>query len=179
MEVIHRKVGGEVSHLHDDRLPAGHYDRQVPIAPCVQCAAAMACVTPSMRTIGRRQSCSTNGVESRGRLLGDSVKRSWLLAILCSFSLATSLTAQTNYVVLSGVIMDPQHLAIPNANVTLTSVTTAEKRKVTANAHGEYEIGALLPGAYLLVAESKGFAVAQRSLQLEVGQQVTDRRAHV
>jgi hypothetical protein len=30
-----------------------------------------------------------------------------------------------------------------------------------------------LPGAYLLVAESKGFAVAQRSLQLEVGQQVT------
>ena len=30
-----------------------------------------------------------------------------------------------------------------------------------------------MPGAYLLVAESKGFAVAQRSLQLEVGQHVT------
>jgi hypothetical protein len=57
--------------------------------------------------------------------------------------------------------------------VKLTSVTTAAERKVTTNFHGEYEIGALLPGSYLLEAESKGFAVAQRSLQLEVGQQVT------
>ncbi len=101
------------------------------------------------------------------------MKCTWLLAILCSFVLAARINAQTNYVVLSGVIMDPQHLAIPSATVKLTSVTTAEERKVTTNAHGEYEIGALLPGAYLLVAESKGFAVAQRSLQLEVGQQVT------
>jgi hypothetical protein len=101
------------------------------------------------------------------------MKRFWLLTLLYCFAVATSLTAQTNYVALSGVIMDPHHLAIPHASVTLTSATTAEERKVTANAHGEYEIGALLPGAYLLVAESKGFAVAQRSLQLEVGQQVT------
>jgi hypothetical protein len=34
-------------------------------------------------------------------------------------------------------------------------------------------VDGLLPGAYLLEAESKGFAVARRSLQLEVGQQVT------
>ena len=77
-------------------------------------------------------------------------------------SLATYMSAQTNYVVLDWTIMDPQHLAIPNATVRLTSVST-EERKVATNAHGEYEIGALLPGAYLLVAESKGFAVAQRS----------------
>ena len=101
------------------------------------------------------------------------MKRSWLLAIVYCFAIAARLDAQTNYVVLSGGIMDPQHLAIPYATVKLTSVATAEERKVTANAHGEYEIGALLPGAYLLVAESKGFAVAKRSLQLEVGQQVT------
>jgi hypothetical protein len=103
------------------------------------------------------------------------VKRSWLLGILCVFSFAISLNAQTNYVVLGGTIMDSQHLAIPYASVKLTSVATAEERKVTANAHGEYEVGALLPGDYLLVAESKGFAVAQRSLQLEVGPQVTLR----
>src|ERR1035441_9479957 len=104
---------------------------------------------------------------------GDSVKRPWLLAILYCFAVAARLDAQTNYVVLRGVVMDPQHLAIPYARVTLTRVATAEERKVTTNAHGEYEIGALLPGAYLLLAESKGFAVAQRSLQLEVGEQVT------
>ena len=101
------------------------------------------------------------------------MKRSWLLAILGCFTVAAGLDAQTNYVALGGTIMDPQHLAIPYASVTLTSVATAEERKVRANAHGGYEIGALLPGAYLLVAESKGFAVAQRSLQLEVGEQVT------
>jgi hypothetical protein len=87
-----------------------------------------------------------------------------LLAILCFLFFAISVNAQTNYVVLSGTVMDSQHLAIPYASVKLTSVATAEERKVSANARGEYEIGALLPGAYLLVAESKGFAVAQRSL---------------
>jgi hypothetical protein len=96
-----------------------------------------------------------------------------LFAILYCFAAATCLCAQANYVVLGGTIMDSQHLAIPYAGVKLTSMTTAEERRVTASAHGEYEIGALLPGAYLLEAESKGFAVAQRSLQLEVGQQVT------
>src|SRR5258708_18671266 len=101
------------------------------------------------------------------------MKRCWLLTLLFCVAVATSLNAQTNYVALSGLVMDPQHLAIPYASVTLTSVATSEARKVKANAHGEYEIGALLPGSYLLVAESKGFAVAQRSLQLEVGQQVT------
>ena len=101
------------------------------------------------------------------------MKRSWLFGILYCFVAATCLDAQANYVVLGGIIMDSQHLAIPYASVKLTSVATAEERRVTANAHGEYEIGALLPGAYLLEAESKGFAVAQRSLQLEVGQQVT------
>lgn len=101
------------------------------------------------------------------------MKRPWLLAILCCFAVARGLDAQTNYVVLSGVVMDPQHLAIPHANIKLTSTTTGAERKVTANVHGEYEVGALLPGAYLLEAESKGFAVAQRLLQLEVGQQVT------
>jgi len=90
--------------------------------------------------------------------------RFWLLTLFVCVAMATILNAQTNYVALSGIVMDPQHLAIPNASVTLTSVATAEERKVRANAHGEYEIGALLPGSYLLVAESKGFAVAHRSL---------------
>src|ERR1700750_1269533 len=110
---------------------------------------------------------------SKRRFSGDRMNRFWLLTLLFCFAMATSLKAQTNYVALSGVVMDPQHLAIPYASVTLTSVATSEARKVKANARGEYEIGALLPGSYLLVAESKGFAVAQRSLQLEVGQQVT------
>jgi hypothetical protein len=104
------------------------------------------------------------------------MRRAWLLAILgvaiCAIPIST-LEAQTNYAVLRGVVTDPQHLAIPHAMVTLTSVKTGEAREVTANGQGVYEAGGLLPGAYLLEAKSQGFAAARRSLQLEVGQQAT------
>jgi hypothetical protein len=54
------------------------------------------------------------------------VKRSCLLTILYCFAVASNLDAQTNYVALRGVVMDPQHLAIPYASVKLTSVVTSE-----------------------------------------------------
>jgi Carboxypeptidase regulatory-like domain len=101
------------------------------------------------------------------------MKRFGLVVIFCVVAFAAHLNAQTNYVVLRGVVSDPQHLAIPHAGVKLTSTTTGVERSGTSDDHGVYEIDGLLPGAYLLEAESKGFATARRSLQLEVGQQVT------
>ena len=97
-------------------------------------------------------------------------RSSILLALFLSASLAA---AQTNYATLSGVVMDPQRLAIPHAKVTLTAVETGAERAVVANGQGVYEAGGLLPGSYLVQAESSGFAPARRSLQLEVGQQTT------
>jgi len=99
------------------------------------------------------------------------MKRCWLFVIFLAF--AAHLNAQSNYVVLRGAIFDAQHLAIPQASVRLTSATTGAERHTTTNSQGVYEVGGLLPGAYLLVAESKGFAAARRSLQLEVGQLAT------
>jgi hypothetical protein len=93
--------------------------------------------------------------------------------VLALFISASFAWAQTNYASLGGVVMDPQHLAIPHAKVTLTAVKTGAERVVVASGLGVYEAGGLLPGAYLVQAESQGFAVARRSLQLEVGQQVT------
>ena len=101
------------------------------------------------------------------------MKRWWLFVLSAVFAFSIHLHAQTNYVELRGVILDPQHLVIPHASVKLTSTTTGAERSVTSDDHGAYEIGGLLPGGYLLEAESKGFATARRSLQLEVGQQVT------
>lgn len=94
----------------------------------------------------------------------------FLLALFISVSFAG---AQSNYASLRGVVMDPQHLVIPHAKVTLTAIKTGAERVVVANPQGLYEAGGLLPGAYLVQAESQGFAVARRSLQLEVGQQAT------
>jgi hypothetical protein len=99
------------------------------------------------------------------------VRRLSMFVVLCFLVVGARLGAQTNYASLGGVVMDPQHLAIPQARVTLTAVKTGAERVVVANGQGVYEAGGLPPGAYLVQAESQGFAVARRSLQLEVGQQ--------
>ena len=96
-----------------------------------------------------------------------------MFVVLCFLVVGARVGAQTNYATLGGVVMDPQHLAIPHAKVTLTAVKTGAERVVVASGQGVYEAGGLLPGAYLVQAESQGFAVARRSLQLEVGQQAT------
>ena len=93
-----------------------------------------------------------------------------VLVLFFSVSLAK---AQANYIALRGVVMDPQHLPIPHASVKLTLVNTGAERAIAADGHGAYEVDGLLPGSYLVQVESKGFAVARRSLQLEVGQDAT------
>ena len=103
---------------------------------------------------------------------GSLVKVSLLAGTFCALFCATHVNAQTNYATLSGVVMDPQHLAIPRAQVTLTAAKTGVSRFVTANGQGVYEVDGLQPGTYLVKAEGTGFAAARKSLQLEVGQTV-------
>ena len=104
------------------------------------------------------------------------MKRHRLLPVILVIGLFVSAScawSQANYVALRGVVMDPQHLPIPHASVKLTLVNTGAERAVTADGHGVYEVDGLQPGSYLVQAESNGFAVARRSLQLEVGQDAT------
>src|SRR5580700_8263576 len=108
--------------------------------------------------------------------LGDHMKPRRLLPIILVIVLFVSASlgwSQANYVALRGVVLDPQHLPIPHASVKLTLVNTGAERAIIADGHGAYEVGGLLPGSYIVQAESKGFAVARRSLQLEVGQDAT------
>src|SRR5580765_1021033 len=101
------------------------------------------------------------------------MRRMWFYAAFFAFAGLAELNAQTNYVTLRGVVSDPQHLVIPHASVKLTSSATGAERSIVTDGRGAYEIGGLLPGAYLFQATGAGFAVVSRSLQLEVGQQVT------
>ena len=96
-----------------------------------------------------------------------------IILVIVLFVSASLAWSQANYVALRGVVLDPQHLPIPHASVKLTLVNTGAERAVTADGRGAYEVGGLLPGSYIVQAESKGFAVARRSLQLEVGQDAT------
>jgi hypothetical protein len=56
--------------------------------------------------------------------------------VLALFISASFAWAQTNYASLGGVVMDPQHLAIPHAKVTLTAVKTGAERVVVASGLG-------------------------------------------
>src|ERR1700692_241019 len=81
--------------------------------------------------------------------------------------------AQSNYAVVRGSILDPQHHPIAGAHVRITATGTGAEREVTANASGLYEIAGLQPGAYTLAVDNPGFARFNQVVDLEVGQPAT------
>ncbi len=96
--------------------------------------------------------------------------------VLCLIGFAFAMVAaqgQSNYAVISGSILDPQHRPIVGAHVHITATDTGAEREVTSNATGLYEIAGLQPGSYALTVEGTGFLQATQSITLEVGQQAT------
>ena len=81
--------------------------------------------------------------------------------------------AQSNYSVLGGAVLDPQGRPLAGAAVQITSVSTRTERRVNTNEQGMFQVPALLPGEYELTVQASGFATLTRTLQLEVGQQVS------
>ena len=81
--------------------------------------------------------------------------------------------AQSNYAVVRGSILDPQHRPIAGAQVRITATGTGATREVVSNATGLYEIAGLQPGPYTLVVASAGFKETTQPVELEVGQQAT------
>src|SRR5882724_10234501 len=79
---------------------------------------------------------------------------------------------QSNYAVVTGSVTDPQHLPVPGAAVQLTAASTGAVRRVVTNQQGLFEASALLPDDYEIKTEAPGFATAQQSVRLEVGQKL-------
>src|ERR1035437_3706845 len=93
--------------------------------------------------------------------------------VLCLAIALLTAQAQSNYAVVRGSILDPQHRPIAGARVHITASGTGAEREVVANATGLYEIAGLQPGAYTLAVDSPGFKQATQAIELEVGQQAT------
>ena len=89
-----------------------------------------------------------------------------------AIALATA-QAQSNYAVIRGSILDPQHRPVVGARVHITAADTGAERDVASNGTGLYEIAGLQPGAYTLAVDSSGFLQATQAINLEVGQQAT------
>ncbi|MGA2754804.1 MAG: carboxypeptidase regulatory-like domain-containing protein [Terracidiphilus sp.] len=93
--------------------------------------------------------------------------------LACLFAAAFAVHAQSNYAVVSGSILDPEHRAIAGAQIHILTRATGATRDVVSNEVGLYEIAGLEPGAYTLTVDHPGFKQATQSVNLEVGQQAT------
>jgi len=99
--------------------------------------------------------------------------RKLVLLVLCLAITLITAQAQSNYAVVRGSILDPEHHPIVGARVRITAKGTGAEREVVANATGLYEIAGLQPGAYTLAVDSPGFKQTTQAIDLEVGQQAT------
>jgi len=69
---------------------------------------------------------------------------------------------QSIFATLVGTVSDSTSAVIPNAKITVTNVSTKEKREFTTTESGRYEINNLFPGVYMLEAEIAGFSRFRR-----------------
>jgi len=93
-----------------------------------------------------------------------------LLAGLMMSVLPRIATAQINTVNLSGMVTDPQGLAVGNAQVNVTNTATGAERSTTTDGAGQYKIVGLPPGQYTLTVEATGFAkLVTENFELTLG----------
>ncbi len=99
----------------------------------------------------------------RGRKILISMKR--LSVVLALVALCLPALANV-FGHVQGVVHDPQHRPLPNAEVTLTGTTTDYTLKVTSDAEGVFQFAAVPLGGYTLTVAAKGFAPQSETFTL-------------
>jgi hypothetical protein len=81
-----------------------------------------------------------------------------LLALFAGLLLmSTSLSAQSIYATLTGVVSDTSGAVVPNANITLKNQSSGDVRKTVSNGDGYFTFSSIPTGAYSVTVESSGF----------------------
>jgi hypothetical protein len=98
-----------------------------------------------------------------------------VLVCVAALFFAGAAAAQRNTADLSGTISDPQGLAVKNAKVTVTSLSTGAERTAVADENGRYSLVGLPPGKYKLTVDGgANFAAFENpGLVLTVGEAAT------
>lgn len=79
------------------------------------------------------------------------------LLALSLFVFCSTLMAQLTLSTIRGTATDPTGAVVPKAQITLVSLDTNEKRELTTNENGDFEIPDLIRGRYRLTATAVGF----------------------
>jgi hypothetical protein len=94
-----------------------------------------------------------------------------LAAVLLFLSMPCLLGQTSGTGALSGTVKDSTGAVVPDATVTLTSVSTGQVRTVTTGQYGLYNFQLLPPGQYTLTVEKGGFKkLVQQSITIIVTQ---------
>jgi len=80
------------------------------------------------------------------------------------------LSAQTNFALVHGTVLDPQDQPVLNATITVTAADTGARRSTVTDSTGWFEVGGLVPGEYSVQAAAPGFSQSHSSVRLEVGE---------
>jgi hypothetical protein len=89
------------------------------------------------------------------------------------FLVCVPLFSQGNQGRITGTITDKSGGVVAGATVTVKDVARGVSRTLTTGDSGEYNAPNLLPGAYAVRAEAKGFrAIEQQNILLEVGKEI-------
>ena len=99
-----------------------------------------------------------------------SMRFSFLFALVATFALLTAAafgqtTISTGSIV--GTVTDTSGAVVQGAKVTITG-PTGQLLTATSNAQGGYSVGDLIPGAYKVRIEAKGFKTTQMPLEVRV-----------
>jgi outer membrane receptor protein involved in Fe transport len=99
--------------------------------------------------------------------------RRMLNAVLCSALLLSSASyaaAQVERASLTGTVKDQSDAVVPGATVTARNTSTDVPSSTTSDTQGNYVIGALIPGEYVVEVELQGFRKSSKRVALETGQ---------
>jgi hypothetical protein len=98
--------------------------------------------------------------------------RKIVLVVLCLLIIPITIRAQSATASLRGVVTDTTKAVVPDAEVTITSIGTAQQHVERTDSRGEFSFQELFIGDYRVEVRSPGFAVwADSRIHLDVGNQ--------
>jgi hypothetical protein len=81
------------------------------------------------------------------------------LALLSALLAATTLSAQSIYGTLTGVVTDPAQAVVPNARVIITNTASGDVRRTVTNSDGFFTFASVSVATYDLTVEATGFSI--------------------
>ncbi len=92
-----------------------------------------------------------------------TVMRALVCSLVCIAVFGTAAHAQNIFGSIVGTVSDPSGAVLPGATITVSNLATSEKREVTADAQGNYQVLSLGRGQYKVDIDSSGFRHFSRS----------------